>query len=483
MANSARPGGAKKIIPMVNGARWTSASSESVSLMPNGSSVAIPLIDEAMLQAIFKQENSGLGQVSMGEIIGFLKNVGRNWKSRDYVRRRIYIRELTGFYGYSEKMAEYVADWIALILCSDFRLHDMVQNELGSWHAMDRWLMREECHVKAFPIGTLLHLLPGNVPLSTLESLVRGLLTKNDAILKISSADPFTPTALVQSLADIDASHPIAKSASTVYWEHDHPLGKAVSQKCDGIIAWGGAQVQTWAHENASDLAEVVNFGPKHSCGLLDEDADVDVAAKACAFDVGIFDQNACFSLRRVFVHERIFDDFIESMKVHLKELEEVLPKGSASMDAQAANRLMILEAEFLDGNVHRGNGWTLIADEAAHSTAHCLGRTLYVQKISDIREALGQIDKNVQTVGVMPPSSVTKVRDDLAGKGVSRIVELGLSNVFRVGGSHDGIYPMQRLVRWVNHELPSEDMIKGINVRVDQTDFIREERLLTFVP
>ncbi|HSV35547.1 MAG TPA: acyl-CoA reductase, partial [Ramlibacter sp.] len=57
------------------------------------------------------------------------------------------------------------------------------------------------------------------------------------------------------------------------------------------------------------------------------------------------------------------------------------------------------------------------------------------------------------QTVGVYPPSRKAGLRNALAAAGVQRVVALGQAVMFETGLSHDGFYPLQRFVRWVNDE------------------------------
>ena len=83
----------------------------------------------------------------------------------------------------------------------------------------------------------------------------------------------------------------------------------------------------------------------------------------------------------------------------------------------------------------------------------------------------------------MMPLKSSLKVRDKFANAGVDRIIELGVNNVFRIGSSHDGIYPLQRMVRFVSNDLPSNHHPKGITFPIGQTDILEEDRFLDLVP
>lgn len=106
-------------------------------------------------------------------------------------------------------------------------------------------------------------------------------------------------------------------------------------------------------------------------------------------------------------------------------------------------------------------------------SLRHPLGRTLYVHPVTSVEQVIDHVGPGVQTVAVYPGELGFILRDALARRGVSRIAELGMNNVFRVGGAHDGMYPTQRLVRLVSMEMPAKVAVKGIVVPIDQTTFL----------
>ena len=51
------------------------------------------------------------------------------------------------------------------------------------------------------------------------------------------------------------------------------------------------------------------------------------------------------------------------------------------------------------------------------------------------------------------PLQALDALRNGLAAAGVQRVVALGQAAMFETGISHDGFYPLQRFVRWVNDE------------------------------
>lgn len=469
----------------INGERWLDWT-ESIELsFRTGATARVPILDLSAIGRLFRP--SPLLDINLDEIISFLYNVGQNWKRRDYIRRVAYERNLVRYSGYSDRAARNEADWIAMLLSSGFRMIDLLTSDLGDRHIVDDWTRRDEAHVRAFPRGTVLHLIAGNVPLSSLVSLLRALITKNASIIKLSSYDPFTATAIIQSFIDVDPDHPVSRSTSVVYWPKSlaDKIGSTVAVKADALVAWGGNDAISWARQHARIDAEVSLFGPKRSIACIGPQADTYEAARAVAIDVTLYEQRACFSARQIFVDRKIETAFIADLKNALSFVEGLLPSSTFSFDEAAARSLAWAHADFSGDLVSSENdecGWAIIRNGATSPGDHPMGRTVVITPYDEIDEIYDFVDESVQTVAVYPWELNQTIRDECAKRGVSRIVESGLSNVFRVGGSHDGFYPLQRLVRIVTVDLPSKNRVKGIYVPINQAEFLEHDRFLEFV-
>lgn len=477
-------------IPLVlAGQRVDETSAELELRSRTDETIHVPALDTATVDRLLAQPRDLLADVPLHEIVAFLHNVGHNWKSKEYARRRIYERHLCRFYGYSEKMAETEANWIALLLSSHYRIYDTLSIELGSWHMVDSWIAREEAYVRALPRGRALHIIPGNVPLSCIASVIRAIATKNVSIVKAASDDPMTPSALALSFIDIDPDHPVTRAMSVVYWKggSEGPLEHRLLRDSDVVCAWGGEPAIEWAKHHAPAETEIVTFGPRRSVAVVGPGGDQNKAARALAHDVAMYDQRACFSIQRVFVKQPI-EGFVQELERAFALYETLLPKGKHDFDERAGFALSRLEAEFhgVEMLSPATQGWSIVvrrAEQGDASLHHPLGRTLYVHPVADVDEVLDHVGPGVQTVAVYPGDLAYSLRDQLARRGVSRIVELGMNNVFRVGGAHDGMYPTQRLVRLVSMELPASVSVKGIVVPIDQTTFLEQNRFTEFIP
>jgi long-chain-fatty-acyl-CoA reductase len=230
-----------------------------------------------------------------------------------------------------------------------------------------------------------------------------------------------------------------------------------------------------------------LTFGPRRSLAVIGRGGDRRKAARALAHDVAMYDQRACFSVQRAFVEDPS-DEFMAEVERAFALYDTLLPRGRHDFDERAGFALSSLEAEFHGAHVlhPEGQGWSIIvqpADLREVAARHPLGRTLYIHPVSDVSEVVAHVGPSVQTVAVYPSDIGFRLRDAVARRGVSRVVELGMNNVFRVGGAHDGIYPTQRLVRLVSMELPASVAVKGIVVPIDQTTFLEQNRFTEFIP
>ena len=448
--------------------------------------IDLPYLDTVIADHLESLPGDTLADVSIHEIISFLHNVGHNWKSPEYSRRRLYIRHLCKFLGYSEAMAEAEANWIAFNLSSHFRLYDSLSAELGGWQMLEDWIPNEEAYIRALPHGKVFHLVPGNVPLSSVVSIIRAIITKNVSIVKASSDDLITPITLALSFMDVDRDHPVTRSLSVVHWPggKDEAHHRQLVASANAVCAWGATDSIEWAKRNAAPDSALLTFGPKRSLAVIGGDADLEKAARALAHDVSVYDQRACFSIQHVY-YEGDTDDLMEHLAAAFENIELLLPKGEHSFDERAGVSLSRLQSDFsCSKTISSAKGaWTIIAAPAGESDIHPLGRTVYLHAINTLTEVEPYIDRHTQTVAVYPADLAIAVRDRYTRQGACRIVELGMNNIFRVGGAHDGIFPLQRLVRMASMELPSKANIKGIAIPVDQTRFLEEDRFLEFIP
>ncbi|TGK15682.1 long-chain-fatty-acyl-CoA reductase [Leptospira fluminis] len=442
-----------------------------------GGTVVFP--SRTQFETNFDSSKGELERTPTQEIIGFLHRVGRMWENDEYVRRRIFIRQIREFAGYSEQMAVAEADLIAATLRGSTRLWDTLQIELGDRFVLDSWIRKEDCEVRAFPKGLVVHILAGNAPIAGVLSILRSILTKNRTLAKTASGDPITATQLGLSFLDLDPNHPVSRSFQTVYWPSDSTFGASILQKADTVCVWGGNEALAWTHRNTPPGIEIVSFGPKQSfCVVKTDGIDLGTAARLVAHDISMYDQQACFSTQNVFVLGDHLS-FAKALSTELERYDRVLSPPERSMDQRAGVVLSRVHHEFLGATVSFGNSdsWQVIVSEPRNNLRHPGCRTAFVFKIASPDQLLPMIDSSIQTIAVYPSGILDNERDEIGRSGISRIVEAGSSGIYRLGATHDGMYPMTRFVRFVSTEFPSSFHPKGMTIPLDMSKIIEHRQ------
>jgi long-chain-fatty-acyl-CoA reductase len=441
----------------------------------------LPELTDAIADTILAGDRLRLAEVPEQDILSFLNRVGRLWKNREYTRRRLFTRQLEEHLGYSAKMADAEADWIAALLTGHSRLWDQLAAELGSRFVTDEWVRREETEIRAFPRGLTVHITAGNVPTAAIASAVRGVITKNTVLLKPSADDLITSLAFALSMHDVDRHHPVTKCMTVVYWPHDHVTGRRIVGSADAVCAWGGHEAIAWAHAHTPPSAPFLPFGPKRSLAVIDGAVDPVRAAKALAHDVCMNDQRGCFSVQQVFV---IGDasGVVGALGPAFERFRDLYPRGARHVDDAAWGSLTRLDDEFLGAECIDAGDAVIVQCPPRKLERHPLDRYVYVHEIESLDRVAEFLDDHVQTLCLMPWDLGRCYRNVWAARGVARITELGLNNLFRCGTSHDDLNPLALLVRFVSTELPAANFGKGMLVELDLTELLARHELADVV-
>jgi long-chain-fatty-acyl-CoA reductase len=458
-------------LPAIIGGTRVHGTTQHVLEFPTGATVRVPELDAHQVEEIAAADRHLLQDVPLDEIAAFLRMVGNNWRSREYARRRLFVSQQHEVLGLSKELAESEADFIALYLSSHTHLLDQVAVELGHRQILDRWIVREDCEMRAYPVGLVAHTLAGNVPMSCVVSMVRALITKNTLVAKPATGDPITPISLALSFLDVDPDHPVARSCSVVYWPQDSAHGAKLLAQADALCAWGSADAMEAAHRQCSASTRFLPFGPRRSVALVGADADLERAAVLLAHDVSRYDQGACFSVHQAFVEEAAVDGLMKHLPARLDEYTRLLPMRVRDADEEGRRSLAHLEEELLATRLVASaqRSWAVAVCEPQAIIFHPLRRMLYLHSVPELQDALHFIDPNTQTVAVYPHDRARSLRDEIGSRGASRIIELGMTNFFRLGGTHDGLLPLQHLVRYTAVESPSAVIGKGALRTLDQ--------------
>jgi len=294
-------------------------------------------------------------------------------------------------------------------------------------------------------------------------SVLRGALVKGANLFKLPSNDLFTGPAVLSELAAIAPGHPVTRSFSAVYWRGGDEAFESMlfrPQYFDKLVAWGGEAAIRSAMRYIGPGFELVSFDPKTSISLIgreafESDATLREAARHAAHDATILNQQACVASRFQFVEadEAQADRFAEALQ---KELGQPRPLSSTAPwpiprdIREEIEALRDMPDFYRIWGGYEGEGCVVRSEDPVEF--HPEGKVVNVVPVARLEDAVRHVNVATQTVGVHPPHRKIGLRDGLAAAGAQRVVTLGQASP-EMGLPHDGFYPLQRFVRWVNDE------------------------------
>jgi hypothetical protein len=368
------------------------------------------------------------------------------------------------------------------------RLERMIEGTVGKAY-LDGWvrqgaLGRSSVSMRA--IGTRqLHIIAGNVPITTAITVVRSALTKGDCLIKMPSNDPYTATAVVQSMIDLAPDHPVTKHFAVAYWKGgDEAVEQRIirPQRIEKLTAWGGMASMKHIQKYLVPGIELIAFNPKWSISIvghqaLESTGAMKEAAHGVAVRAGEWNQTGCSCTRVVYVECATDEDDLERLEQFGRAVYEAfgtLPASFSTAPKRSDRELDAeLEAIAIDEEFYRVIGDTSFGgvvvsrtDEPVDFSGQLNNRIVNLVPVSDITRVGRWVHGDeTQTIGVYPSRLREQLRSDLATYGAQRIVPLvtepdrtnhepaGVDPDQRRRGIHDGHEPLRRMVRWVTEE------------------------------
>lgn len=348
-------------------------------------------------------------------------------------------------------------------------LEFQVENELGGADVLDGW--REigntpsgRTHrVRAFP-PRLVHIVAGNAPGVSAQTVMRGALSKGVHLLKIPSNDLFTATAILRALAAVAPNHPVTRSFSAAYWRGGDAGIEGMlfrPQFFDKLVAWGGESALRSAKNYIGPGFELVAFDPKTSISMIGREAfasgeTLAEVADLAAIDATLMNQQACSSSRIQFI-EATAEEADRYCGLLHERLGVERPMASARNNPLTGelrdeiDGLRDLEPCYRVWGKYDGSGVVIRSEDPVDFSPD--GRVVNVVPVGDLAEAVRYVNVATQTVGVYPGERKPVLRDRLAAMGAQRVVQLGSAGGVEAGIPHDGFLPLHRFVRWINDE------------------------------
>jgi hypothetical protein len=321
---------------------------------------------------------------------------------------------------------------------------------------------------RAQPRGILVHWVAGNVPLLGMISLVQGLLSKNANLVKVSRQNAGILPYFLEALGQVRYRRPdgteisgalLTDAVRAIYMDREDPAATALSTLADVRVAWGGREaVEAIMNLPRRFGTEDIVFGPKTSfvvvgADVLAETAGARRVASLVARDTVALGQRGCNSPHTVFV-ERGGGVSPEAFAGLLgEELGRTARPAAPDTAPQEAFQILTWRAEYdMRGQAWYGDGvrWSVFySDEDRGLATPCYGRTLFVRPVDNVFDVAAFCSVNTQTAGLAIGERRLKVAEALTARGIERCPEVGHMSLYEA--PWDGMYPMDRMVRWVS--------------------------------
>ncbi len=329
-----------------------------------------------------------------------------------------------------------------------------------------------DLRVRAFGARAL-HIPAGNGGLVSAVTIIRNVITRSDAIIKVPSNDPLTALAIVRTLRDIAPEHPITKHLCVGYWKGgDSQLEQQLYQprNIEKIVAWGGFASVKHVTQYVQPGLELISLDPKRSATIIGEqafasDASLQEVAARLACDIGVANQEACASARVVYVLSGTDADGIERINrlgelvyEKLMAMPDYITCKPKTFDRELAQ---YLDATRLDDTFYRIiggedlEGAVVVSqfDQAVDYSAMLSGRVANLVPIDHIDSATRAVNAYTQTVGIYPDLLKQELRDILPLYGAQRLTSLGYACSPSIAAPQDAIEPVRRMCKWIVEE------------------------------
>ncbi len=171
---------------------------------------------------------------------------------------------------------------------------------------------------RRFPLGPILAITPFNFPLNLVaHKLAPAIAAGDTVVLKPASATPLTSLLLGEIL--VDAGMP-AGMVNVVPTSSDL-ADKLVADDRFKLVTFTGSPAVGWELKRKAGKKRVLLELGGNAALIVHDDANLDLAVDRAVNGSFAFSGQVCISVQRIYVHDRIHDDFVARLLEKTKKL------------------------------------------------------------------------------------------------------------------------------------------------------------------
>jgi glyceraldehyde-3-phosphate dehydrogenase (NADP+) len=225
---------------------------------------------------------------------------------------------------------------------------------------------------KRFPIGPVAAISPFNFPLNlTSHKIAPAIAAGNPIVLKPATRTPLSAVMLGEAVQQAG----LPQGALSVL-----PMGREVGDKLVTddrykLLTFTGSSAVGWSMKKRSGKKKIILELGGNAGVIVDDSADLEFAVQRIAAGGFSYAGQSCISVQRVFVHDRVYDDFAARLVARVESL-----KVGDPLDPETDVGPMIEEKE-----VDRVETWVkeaLKGKARALTGAKRLGPTIYAPTV-----------------------------------------------------------------------------------------------------
>lgn len=176
--------------------------------------------------------------------------------------------------------------------------------------------------IKRFPVGVILAITPWNFPINLVaHKLSPALASGNVVLLKPASASLVCGIEIVKIINESCKEVGLDFCPVNVVTASGSDIERFVSDKRVKMVSFTGSSAVGWELKKKTDRQKISLELGGNAGVIVDEDAEIKAAVEKIV--IGGFAQagQSCISVQRVFVHERIFDEFKKALIARTKKV------------------------------------------------------------------------------------------------------------------------------------------------------------------
>ncbi|GAB4277311.1 MAG: aldehyde dehydrogenase family protein [Marinilabiliales bacterium] len=265
----------------------------------------------------------------------------------------------------------------------------------------------KEGFVKYFPVGLIAGISPFNFPLNlAVHKIAPAIASGNPIILKPSRSTPLSTLLLAEIIDKTD----LPKGAVSIL-PTDRKLGNILvtDERIKKLTFTGSAEVG-WQMKSQCGKKKITLELGGNAGVIVSDTADINQAVKKCVTGAFAYSGQVCIHTQRIYVHEKVFDNFTQKFVSITKSLKHGHPLDkktdiSSMIDEENAIRVDNWITEAVNGGAKilcggkRNNTYfeptvlTNTKNDMKVCSLEIFGPVAVIEKYSDFSEAINMIN------------------------------------------------------------------------------------------